>query len=247
MTLTIQDLGALGELLGSVAVLATLVYLALQTRQNTMAIGAQLDAAVIGANQNAMLLAATSNELGEALREDIAADITTSQMRLAMYFQSNLATWQWQLHQARRGLLPDFHEAGMAGAVRTFFTAFPSFEGTWERIKPDVRPEFVEWVEEQRSKAAGGASPALHAEASSPRAHQPGSHSRTKLKSKAPEVITARSAWMRSLVATMPASGIKGIPSIRATGSMGEPWDAGAKASPSTANCRNGIDQRTAQ
>ncbi len=29
MTLTIQDLGALGELLGSVAVLATLVYLAL--------------------------------------------------------------------------------------------------------------------------------------------------------------------------------------------------------------------------
>jgi hypothetical protein len=28
MTLTIQDLGALGELLGSVAVLATLVYLA---------------------------------------------------------------------------------------------------------------------------------------------------------------------------------------------------------------------------
>ncbi len=41
MTLTIQDLGALGELLSAVAVLATLVYLALQTRQNTMAIGAQ--------------------------------------------------------------------------------------------------------------------------------------------------------------------------------------------------------------
>ena len=36
MTLTIQDPGALGELLGSVAVLVTLVYLALQTRQNTL-------------------------------------------------------------------------------------------------------------------------------------------------------------------------------------------------------------------
>ena len=45
MTLTIQDLGALGELLGAIAVLATLIYLTLQTRQNTMAIGAQLDAA----------------------------------------------------------------------------------------------------------------------------------------------------------------------------------------------------------
>ena len=49
MTLTIQDLGALGELLGSVAVLATLVYLALQTRQNTTAIAAQLDGARINA------------------------------------------------------------------------------------------------------------------------------------------------------------------------------------------------------
>ncbi len=154
MTLTIQDLGALGELLGSVAVLATLVYLALQTRQNTMAIGAQLDAALIAANQNAMLSGATSNELAEAMREEMGGDITTNQIRLGMYFQSNLATFQWQLHQARRGLLPDFHEAGMAGAVRVFFTAFPSFEGTWERIKPDVGPEFVEWVEEQRSKAA---------------------------------------------------------------------------------------------
>ena len=35
MTLTIQDLGALGELLGAVAVLATLVYLALQTRTSS--------------------------------------------------------------------------------------------------------------------------------------------------------------------------------------------------------------------
>ncbi len=152
--MTIQDLGALGELLGSVAVLATLVYLAMQTRQNTLAISAQLDAAAIGTTQNAILLAATSSELAEAMREDIAGDITTNQMRLAMYFQSNLATFQWQLHQARRGLLPDFHEGGMAGAVRAFFTAFPSFEGTWERMKPTFRSEFVEWVEEQRSKAA---------------------------------------------------------------------------------------------
>ncbi len=37
MTLTIQDLGALGEFFGSIAVLVTLIYLALQTRQNTAA------------------------------------------------------------------------------------------------------------------------------------------------------------------------------------------------------------------
>ena len=39
--MTIQDLGALGELIGSVAVLATLVYLALQTRRTRIATEAQ--------------------------------------------------------------------------------------------------------------------------------------------------------------------------------------------------------------
>ncbi len=55
MTLTIQDLGALGEFFGSIAVLVTLIYLAFQTRQNRMAIGAQLDAARLGAIQNIRL------------------------------------------------------------------------------------------------------------------------------------------------------------------------------------------------
>ena len=50
------------------AVLVTLVYLALQTRQSTMAIGAQLDAATVAANQNGLLAAATSNELVDARR-----------------------------------------------------------------------------------------------------------------------------------------------------------------------------------
>ncbi len=68
--MTIQDLGALGELLGSVAVLVTLIYLALQTRQNTMAISAQLDAARLGAIQNIRLTAAASSELQEALNQN---------------------------------------------------------------------------------------------------------------------------------------------------------------------------------
>jgi hypothetical protein len=154
MTLTIQDLGALGELLGSVAVLATLVYLALQTRQNTIAIGAQLDAASIAENQNSLLSAATSSELGEAMAEDSIIGITTNQMRLALYWTSSLSSFQWQLQQARRGLLPSFDEAGLAASTRIGFTAFRSFEGWWEARKESFSPEFVEWVEEQRSKAA---------------------------------------------------------------------------------------------
>jgi hypothetical protein len=60
--MTIQDLGALGEFLGSIAVLVTLGYLALQTQQNTMAISAQLDAAGISTMLHTGLTDATSTE-----------------------------------------------------------------------------------------------------------------------------------------------------------------------------------------
>ncbi len=88
------------------------------------------------------------------MREDIAGDITTGQLRLAMYFQSNLATFQWQLHQARRGLLPTFAEALLGRGVGGLFTGYRSFESWWEATKFGFVPEFVEFVEEQRSKAA---------------------------------------------------------------------------------------------
>ena len=154
MTLTIQDLGALGELLGSVAVLVTLVYLAFQTRQNTMAIGAQLDAARLESAINLNLAAATSSELSEALGEDRADDRTINEERRRIYWYTMLLHYPWQFRQARRGLLPSFNEPGMGLRVGSLFNAYRSLGGWWERGKPNYVSEFVEWVEEQRSKAA---------------------------------------------------------------------------------------------
>ena len=154
MTLTIQDLGALGEFLGSIAVLATLVYLTLQTRQNTMAISAQLEAATLGANQDLFLSVATSTEFQEAMAEDSTIDMTTNQMTRAFVWTSILTSMQWHVHQGRRGLLPTFYEGGWALRVRRLFADSRTFEGWWEGVKPRYLPEFVEWVEEQRSKAA---------------------------------------------------------------------------------------------
>ena len=154
MTLTIQDLGALGELLGSIAVLVTLVYLAMQTRQNTMAISAQLDAATVSATQANIMSVATSSDLVEAMRENWTADVTTNQLRLTFYWSAIFASFQWQFKQARRGLLPSYDEAEIGAIAGHYFNIFRGFETWWEAIKPTYLPEFVEWVEEQRAKAA---------------------------------------------------------------------------------------------
>ncbi len=154
--MTIQDLGALGELIGSVAVLATLVYLTLQTRQNTMAIGAQVDAARVNASLNVNLSVASSGELLKALEEDLtdASTATINEVRLGSIFRAVFYNFQWQFVQGRRGLLPTYSEEDTAEGVRTWFRAFRSFESWWERDGVLLVPEFVAWVEEQRPKAA---------------------------------------------------------------------------------------------
>ena len=139
---------------GSIAVLVTLVYLAFQTRQNTTAIGAQLDAARIGAMQNLFLSAATSSDLQEALAEDRIGDATINEARRGGFWLAQLLTYEWQLQQSRRGLLPTFNEIGTVAGVRALFTTSRSFESWWEGSRSLFPPEFVEWVEEQRAKAA---------------------------------------------------------------------------------------------
>ena len=119
-----------------------------------MAIAAQLDAARIGALLNLNLSAATSSELQEALNEDRVDAPPISEARRSAFWAATFLNQQWQLVQGRRGLLPSFHEAGTALRVRYLFNSYRSLEGWWEASSPRFRPEFVEWAEEQRSKAA---------------------------------------------------------------------------------------------
>ncbi len=154
MTLTIQDLGALGELLGSVAVLFTLVYLALQTRQNTAAIAAQLDAARLSAVTELNIAAATSPELLETLNGDKVEPLAIEQARLQHFWTARFFQLAWNFTQLQRGMYLVSGEARMAHRVVGYFNDFRSIESWWENAKQNHTPEFVEWVEEQRSKAA---------------------------------------------------------------------------------------------
>ena len=134
--------------------MVTLVYLALQTRQNTLAIAAQLDATRIIASQNLSLTAATSTELEEALAEDRVADVTLPQMRRNHYWLAQFITFQWQLLHAREGLLPTVSEMAVGRVIGAVFDGSRSLGSWWEGTKRFFLPEFVEWVEEQRSRAA---------------------------------------------------------------------------------------------
>jgi len=155
MTLTIQDLGALGELLGSVAVLVTLVYLALQTRQNTMAISAQLDAARLEAVMNHSLNLSNSAELQDALIEDRGDDSSRTGFILAGHWNALLNMHHWMFVQSGRGVLPTFNRVAIEGNLRRNFRMQPGFSRWWDGLGRTTFPsDFVAFVEEQRAKAA---------------------------------------------------------------------------------------------
>ncbi len=50
--------------------------------------------------------------------------------------------------------MPTYHEAGVSAGVLSFFSNYRSFDDWWEASRIFFLPEFVDWVEEQRSKAA---------------------------------------------------------------------------------------------
>ncbi len=86
----------------------------------------------------------------EEVREDSTVDLT----RLQLYWTSLLTMFSWQLLQARRGLLPSFNQGTVEAWLISFFSNQRSFERWWEGWKRFFGPEFVEFVEEQRAKAA---------------------------------------------------------------------------------------------
>jgi hypothetical protein len=65
--MNIQDLGALGELISSIAVLITLVYVAIQLRETRMALAAQAYQARTDSQQDVLVRVAESEVLSSIL------------------------------------------------------------------------------------------------------------------------------------------------------------------------------------
>ena len=104
--MTLQDLGDLGDLIGGIAVVITLIYLAAQIRQNTALITAQTVQASVDATQRVLLQRVDNAPLRAVLRkarnnEDLRADDAEV---LASYLQASFMNFQARLQHHARGV-----------------------------------------------------------------------------------------------------------------------------------------------
>jgi hypothetical protein len=159
--MTIQDLGSVGDMIGGVAVVASLIYLAIQIRQNTQQISRNVEATRLSAFERNI---ESANRIREMLilHPDIA-DLFLGGMknfdslrgrdrfRFDMLMRNTLTAFQGAyLRQMSTGTDP----LGFEGAGRLIDSILksPGARAWLEQGKFDWRPEFEEFLDERLAK-----------------------------------------------------------------------------------------------
>jgi len=107
--MTIQDLGAIGDLIGGGAVLVTLVYLAIQIRQNTAVNASLLRQNFYDATQQQILHAVESPGFNELIHRGWSTDDVLTgpeQTQIWRHMQGVLMGYQGAFEQYKSGALP---------------------------------------------------------------------------------------------------------------------------------------------
>ncbi|NKC00295.1 MAG: hypothetical protein GKR90_17665 [Pseudomonadales bacterium] len=146
--MSIQDLGAIGELLAAIATLATLIYLALQIKQNTTAVQSSVADSMINSAQATMstITGSAANahvfNVGATDYDSLTAD---QQVQYRYIIVSLLNTSDLMYWNFRRGTLD--HELWSRQA--TWITAWLSHPvglELWDGYKTFLTPAFSEYV-----------------------------------------------------------------------------------------------------
>jgi len=162
--MTLAELGALGEFVGGIAVILTLVYLAIQIRQNTEQIreSSQVSRLLLQENfvsgQEAFFRSVLENEevhrvwrLGIMATDEIAPDEDRERFGFILYGQM----YRYHVMYQARAVEPLEHERCLIQVDR--MAALPAFRSWWTRHRRSFEfdAEFVELVDSRIEK--GGA------------------------------------------------------------------------------------------
>ncbi len=155
--MNIMELGAIGELVGGVAVIASLIYVAAQIRQNTRAVTAATFQAVSENDTRLLTLAAENAEVG-VLYEKVFLEteqLTRGEaLRAGFLFRGIFRTWENVFYQAEHGLLDrDVYEGyrnTLADTLRV-----PFVRDWWPTQREGYGPAFGSFVDRLVGESKG--------------------------------------------------------------------------------------------
>lgn len=146
----LNALDNLGDFIGRIAVVITLIYLAVQVRQNTRAIRvASMQSSMIAA-QNIGILPAQDRDLARVVRVGLTEpdELDEDEFQQFLYFlMSKLRVHEDMFVQHRTGLVDDETWIARSSSLKTIFSMFGG-RRIWEASSA-YRDDFKAWLESE--------------------------------------------------------------------------------------------------
>jgi len=141
-------IGAIGENIGAFAVVISIIYLAVQIRQNTKTVAANTAQAVTDSAVDALMRVAESHDLSSVAAKTFAGDKSLTgveQMQLQLVLRSLFRNFENYFYQHRRGY---FEEEIWAGYKLVIFDQLSTeaFRDWWDANSRLFGKSFVEFV-----------------------------------------------------------------------------------------------------
>lgn len=131
------------EIIGTVAIVVSLVYVAIQIRQNNRHLAEEAQRARAQAvRENFRALAGSAETCAKDLRGDTLT--AAESFRLQMLWMAMLFSYQTSFLQ-----LPRKEILGHANVFRRHFESMPSLRDTWSTNLDTFRPEFIEFMQQE--------------------------------------------------------------------------------------------------
>jgi hypothetical protein len=144
-----EAIGSIGEVVGAVAVIATLIYLSRQIRQHTSALRSTATQAAHDQAGSVYHLLCSDPEMAGIFRRGTSApdELTADELARLNAFHSltqfYLQNWYWQT----RARLMDDALLSSWSAITAGVSATPGFKQFWAQRRHVYSPEYREWLE----------------------------------------------------------------------------------------------------
>lgn len=157
--MTLQDLGNLGEFLASIAVIASLVYLAVQIRQNSRLVRSAIDQAQTDAHGRYLALLAQDADLARLCRRGLRSEPLGEDeaFRFSWLMHHVFAQVQSAFFHYQNGIISAEQWATPRRVAALWLTS-PAVRAWWRRENRIFREEFVRHVDRELVADAGTAS-----------------------------------------------------------------------------------------
>jgi hypothetical protein len=144
---TAQLLGNLGEFIGAIVIVATLIYLTLQVRQNTNALHAQTRQSLLSAGQTELFAMIENPDILLVMlkKEPLTAQ---EHIRLGFWLAGSMRSREFAWLQYQKGVIDEVQWHTEALAIQNLLLA-PAGRGWWESIGRKIfSAEFARFVDD---------------------------------------------------------------------------------------------------